>query len=320
MTYWIGVDEAGYGPNLGPLVVCGSVWNSSEPCEEELWEERLFPHICRAKQQNSELASALVIDDSKLVYQSGKGLSALERSVLALARLCGGECADADTFRAWLDPHSVEDRADWRWRMQESASLPTVSDRSDLNLTAIRNCFQSSGIGLSRLAGRIVHPANFNRRLAQCGNKSSLLSAVTMELVQSLIAAGLDEDVVVLCDKHGGRDRYYALLCHYFPDSRIEIVREGEELSIYRWISQDRQCEIRFTAKGERFLPTAAASMTAKYVRELCMAEWNAYWARHIPDLIPTAGYPVDAKRFRRSIEGIASELGFEAESYWRQK
>ncbi len=45
-------------------------------------------------------------------------------------------------------------------------------------------------------------------------------------------------------------------------------------------------------------LPVALASMLAKYVRELCMGQFNRYWGHLVPGLQPTAGYYVDAQRF----------------------
>ena len=50
--------------------------------------------------------------------------------------------------------------------------------------------------------------------------------------------------------------------------------------------------------------------MTAKYLRELHMVLLNRWWARHIPELKPTAGYPQDARRFISEVEQIRDELG----------
>jgi hypothetical protein len=35
MAYLIGTDEAGYGPNLGPLVISGSVWQVDDGVRSE---------------------------------------------------------------------------------------------------------------------------------------------------------------------------------------------------------------------------------------------------------------------------------------------
>ena len=66
--------------------------------------------------------------------------------------------------------------------------------------------------------------------------------------------------------------------------------------------------------------PVALSSMTAKYLRELLMEEFNDYWQQHHPDLKPTKGYPVDAARFRDAISTSAAELGIQAENYWRNR
>lgn len=325
MTYWIGVDEAGYGPNLGPLVICASVWRAKSAVAPEQWLERLAPHFCRMEHADEAGGSSIVIDDSKAVYQSGKGLAALERNVLALAALCGAPTDCADAIRRWVDPRFGEGAPSERWVQGPPLRLPTSAcaalDAAALEL--ILAAKRAAGIALHRLCGRILYPSEFNRRLAERDNKSAVLSETTIELVSTLVrvlAEQGDEEVVILCDKHGGRDRYFALLAHFFPDERIEILREGEAESVYRWRTKRGKREIRFCAKAERFPPTAAASMMAKYLRELCMAEWNAFWLAKIPDLKPTAGYPADAKRYRLAIDGLAKELGYEESAYWRRK
>ena len=37
LAFKIGTDEAGYGPNLGPLVVTGTLWES-EDCTDDLYQ------------------------------------------------------------------------------------------------------------------------------------------------------------------------------------------------------------------------------------------------------------------------------------------
>ena len=41
---------------------------------------------------------------------------------------------------------------------------------------------------------------------------------------------------------------------------------------------------------------------------------------RRIPGLRPTAGYPVDARRFKQDIAVVQQELGIEDRVIWRQK
>ena len=64
----------------------------------------------------------------------------------------------------------------------------------------------------------------------------------------------------------------------------------------------------------------ALASIVSKTVRELWMDGFNAYWRSRVPGLRPTAGYPVDAQRFRRAIEESASAAGCDPLHWWRVK
>jgi hypothetical protein len=109
--------------------------------------------------------------------------------------------------------------------------------------------------------------------------------------------------ILVHCDKHGGRDRYGALLQNRFPEHLVEVYGEGRSLSVYRWGPPSRRAEFRFVAKGESFLPSALASMVAKYLRELAMKAFNQFWLQRVAGLKPTAGYPGDASRFLADID-----------------
>jgi hypothetical protein len=59
--------------------------------------------------------------------------------------------------------------------------------------------------------------------------------------------------------------------------------------------------------------------MAAKYVRELAMAAFNEFWAERVPDLAPTAGYPVDAKRWRTEAAAAVAAAGIPADDLWRR-
>ena len=88
MAYKIGTDEAGYGPNLGPLVVTGTLWKT-KACDDDLYQ-LLAP--CVADQlpgRNNPDMQSIAIADSKVVYRSNS-IRHLEKTVLATLSLVSG--------------------------------------------------------------------------------------------------------------------------------------------------------------------------------------------------------------------------------------
>jgi hypothetical protein len=55
-------------------------------------------------------------------------------------------------------------------------------------------------------------------------------------------------------------------------------------------------------------------------LRELAMLEFNRFWQQYLPDLQPTAGYPVDALRFFGQIEETRKKLNIPKSDLWREK
>ena len=86
-----------------------------------------------------------------------------------------------------------------------------------------------------------------------------------------------------------------------FPTYRLQILEESPRRSGYRLRSERQTCDIEFITKGEdRQFVVALASIYSKYVRELYMRVFNAYWCKCVEGLRPTAGYYADAKRWLR--------------------
>ena len=98
MSFLIGTDEAGYGPNLGPLVISASVWEVPEGVRGDGLYERLQTVIAPSAARSARSAVRRVaIADSKALYQSGKGLKLLERGLWAAWTLidqCPAVCGD----------------------------------------------------------------------------------------------------------------------------------------------------------------------------------------------------------------------------------
>ena len=82
--------------------------------------------------------------------------------------------------------------------------------------------------------------------------------------------------------------------------------------------AQAANLDIEFNVGGESQVPVAVASMTAKYIRELAMHAFNAFWSSRSPGLNPTAGYPVDALRWRCDARDAIAEAGVRDKDLWR--
>lgn len=321
MPYLIGTDEAGYGPNLGPLIISATVWKISD---NQLAD--LYPPLRRAVCQppfvaNGRPADKVAIADSKLLYKPKQSLAPLETSLLS----CLAQVAPVPrTWRnGWttLAGESGAQRDDAPWHRDYDRPLPVASEAQQIDHLSKRLTAEmhSAGIELVAVRSRALFPQQFNELCSHFGTKGGVLTDQTIGLVAELVAE-LDEPCRIVCDKHGGRNRYGGVLQHYFADRPLMIEREGRASSAYRLGEAARRLAFEFRTGGEAFLPAALASMASKYLRELAMMAFNNYWLAAVPGLRPTAGYPVDARRFREQIEQVQRRRGIADACLWRER
>ncbi len=319
MRFQMGTDEAGYGPNLGPLTITGTLF------EAMAGETELYHALkeCVSDSLSEAVPERMVIADSKKIFGSSKHIGSLELPVLAI--LWGAFQIVPKDWRHLLEivcgSAVLESISDQIWLVGRSLELPLEADLDQVRRLGDRfreNCSRV-GVRLTAIECRVVFPPQFNRDLETFGNKANLLSTETLQMVGRLLAqTRLSGEIG--CDKHGGRSRYAGMIQQVLAVDWVDVGIESREISTYGFEQANRQIQIRFKSKGESFLPTALASMVSKYVRELMMKIWNAYWRDHLPDLKPTQGYPQDAKRFLSEIAAKQLELGIAQESIWRNK
>jgi ribonuclease HII len=323
MPYLLGTDEAGYGPNLGPLVLSSSLWEVPPGVRGDDLYQRLEMVIARAATRSPKAAEQRVaIADSKQLYQAHKGLKLLERGLWAVWSLIDQRpICRGDVWNLLTGPDSG---ARCEALCGGMDLLPAPCDFQSAEIDALRpalcQALADAGVRFIDLQSVAIFPRQFNETVQRMESKGAALSHWTLQLVARMIEPLGDAPIAILCDKHGGRDHYLPLLTTCFPGRFIEIVREGRSQSVYRFGPTERRVEIAFQAKGESHLPTALASMAAKYLRELAMHAFNDFWRRHIAGLRPTAGYPEDARRFKAEIAAVQQSLGIEDRILWRIK
>ncbi len=357
MGYLIGTDEAGYGPNLGPLVVSATLWhvpgvanvgNLSRVDLYDLFSPRVTAKVPRYRSvdlDRDELGSPIFqvpIADSKTLYKPRGGLQHLERGVLGSLRTIQAASSPSRWSELWsslgahLMPDAVESDApqpaspllpislaSLPWYASFDEALPIDAKPMELQdgADSLNAAFAAADIRLLSVRAASVFPEAFNDLLEVYKKKSDLLSKTTLNLIAQMIE-GLPhrEPVFVGCDKHGGRNRYGPLIQDAFPDTMVQVVAETGPSSTYRLSHRDRVIEMRFQSKGETFLPTALASMVAKYLREMAMRAFNDFWCQRVDGLKPTAGYPVDALRFHAEIRDEQKRLQIGDATLWRRK
>lgn len=320
MPYLIGTDEAGYGPNLGPLVIAATVWQVPDGLSPaELYKRLKKCVVAKPTKDDRRLAIA----DSKALYSSGQGLAALELGVLtALTLLDRKPACWRELWPAVLAEglETLHELAPWHVDFDQRLPAEVELDRLARQRDHLADGLECAGVRLVNVCATAMLPHTFNELVDRYGSKGELLSLTTLKLAAHAIAslpADACEPIIITCDKHGGRGRYTGQLQHIFPDDLIRVELESRAESVYR-CGPDHRYEFRFLAKGEQMLPTALASMTAKYLRELAMIPFNRFWQQHVPGLKPTAGYPADAARFWNEIRPAQQRLGIEDRVLWR--
>jgi hypothetical protein len=376
MGILIGMDEAGYGPHLGPLVIAATAWHVADECSgigvqgsvtapasagrkngrstshresggtaatairnpksairyfeprDPIDLYRLLRHtVCKTANPRR-----IPIADSKVLYSPSAGLRHLERGLHCVLRSVGKELLSWSEIVHYCNADADGHHTKACWPDRFDCTLPvdaTCDELVKLESRFTRAC-DSAGVQPLFIRAKLVCPAQFNELVEYYGNKAAALSHVTVGLLREVVdllpsnlppsALRLPPSVYAVCDKHGGRNFYTAFLQHHFSEYWVAPVFESHAESHYEWGETESRMRVVFRVNGERFLPTALASMTAKYLRELAMRAFNEYWRGHLPDLKPTAGYYRDAWRFKSDIAAKQSELGIDDYAIWRSR
>ena len=317
----VGIDEAGYGPLLGPLVVSSVAMSLPEELAGiSLWQLLSGGLTNRA----ASAKGRLVIADSKKVYHAGtRNVKELERSTLAAVRLATQTLPE--TFEHLLrtvslepDPHLTH-----RWYCHRPLTLPCRVALDGLRLSAGLVTRELAEVGAKIVAVRAVPlvEKRYNFLVHQTKNKSEVLFGQTARLIASALETVGEKQIRIAVDKQGGKDHYTRDLLKMFPDARLSVIKEAEDESEYQLgLSDGRHLRLTFSKKGEqKHLLVAWASLVGKYLRELFMAQFNAFWAGHDPNLHPTAGYWEDGRQFMRDVAPILTRLNIPSADLIRQ-
>lgn len=299
MNFLAGVDEAGLGPILGPLVVAGVAMSGPEGTDP--WKV-LTKHVGKQKHQKGKVRVA----DSKKVNQGPHGLQRLEETALVFWTAMHGELPA--TIGDWLQKLGANLDLLQRcpWYEDLSMTLPRAADADWIQLHAelVARTLRKAEVTLLDIAVRPVDVEEWNGLIADTDNKSRAHFHAYAEVIGRILLRlpaqfERGESGHLVADRCGGRMHYAADLRNLRPDARVETLVEEPSLSSYRLHTAAGAVQITFAEKGEdRAFPTALASCFAKYLREIMVEVLNQWFCARVPGLAPTAGYYTDGHRF----------------------
>lgn len=294
---WVGVDENGLGPRLGPLVATACSIETSRRNDAK-----------RARDLR------LGLDDSKAVAGFG-AMAHAEGLVLAwVEKHRGRPPATADDV---LEALSVEPLDDLRapcpattspqcWTVLAVPAFGGDPARGHAILDGLEA--GPAGVHVRRIRSTILCVRRYNDAVARRGSKLD----VDLELFEQLLLDAREaaqREVRAVCGMVGGIRRYVPRF-HRIDPKRARILEESSARAHY---AIDGLGEVTFEVDADaRSLPVAIASIAGKYLRELAMARQNLFYRRLDTSLPEVSGYHdprtmrfVEASRVVRSLAGI---------------
>ena len=315
---YAGIDEAGYGPMFGPLVVGRFAFHVEDAPHErpdagpDLWHQ-LETVVCR--DLKSARRGRIAVNDSKKLHTSAVGLRHLELGVLAFAALAGVNPPTVDRWLDALGEKTHHDLHELPWYQPDTdrpwQALPTAITIGQLAVarSMLAAAARSADVRAVDLGADVVFEDRFNRMVGATRSKAAASFTFVAHHLQTLWKRFGDHNPLVIVDRQSGRTHYRSLLAMNFPHEQLTILYEHQDSSAYlldsrRAAAGRRQMTIIFQVDGESdHMPVALASMISKYTRELLMARFKTWFATLAPAVKPTAGYARDAQRFWQQIQ-----------------
>jgi ribonuclease HII len=239
-----GIDEAGYGPMLGPLVVARAVlaiedWSPGQPAPD-IWKV-LEAGVC---QKPNDKRGRVAIADSKKLKRpndSAEPLEHLLRGVLAMLGTCRDEPIETDLhLLSALGVEVDSSRSGQVWPAwyafdQAGRELPGVQ-ATRLATNVLAGVMRDAGVRLLDLRVEVIDVVRFNSIVREAGTKAATTGAGLATHLGAMWTrfaspsrgdgamawggtkvAGEGGGPRVVCDRQGGRTDYGPSLYDWLP-------------------------------------------------------------------------------------------------------
>ena len=220
MAVVAGIDEAGYGPLLGPLVVSAAAFRvRDEAGGADLWD--LFSSVITREAPRK--TGRLQVADSKVVHRGPNGPRALEENLLPFLGLLWPLPGSVRGLMRNLRCENAQHIGGYPWYRDCDPGMPRrvkaehILERSrDLQAK-----LAAAGAAFCGARTEALDVAEFNREVRKAGCKSVPLARRVAVLMAHLWETLGEEKLVLFVDKQGGRNRYSSFLRAAFPGCRL---------------------------------------------------------------------------------------------------
>ncbi len=268
----VGIDENGYGPILGPLIITASAFKVEK--REDLWR------ILDISRNPDDYPQKLIVADSKKLFSrnSLRRRQFGEKTVSIFFSLLFEKLpADSDEFLSKvllnfsLFPKLCLESKSRYQLCWGKISLPLWLKKKDIikELEGLKKKLKREKVKFVSLKSICICPFQFNKLVKE--KNKSYVNYLQFEKLIFYFLQKKEKRFFVFADKIGGRKDYFLYLkSGLLKDWDCRILEERKEISSYELKFEKKVAIISFLQKGEeKEFPIALSSLFGKYIREI---------------------------------------------------